>query len=221
MAILVSALINAVKNTLQETGTGIRWTNTELVDYLNQSYDWLLGLMPEAFADNSECSCAAGTRQELPVGAVRLVDIKRNLEGAMRPVNFKSQEQMDRVIPDWHSRPASNQQQYFIYDERDPLRFYVYPPAKAGSLLELVVALTPRSRHTLRSYDENTEKVFVREQYNEALRHYIIFLAFDKDSEDSFNAQLAQANLQRAYNAIGVKMQNDVRVSPKNPVNKQ
>jgi hypothetical protein len=221
MSLLVSTFLKSVRTTLQETTTdGIRWTVAELVDYLNQSYDWLIGVAPEAFTDNSPFECVAGTRQQLPDFSVRLIDVTRNLEGSMRAINLIGRERIDRLIPDWHSHNASKEQQHFVYDERDPKWFYVYPPAQEGSLIELVSAMLPNSRHTKKDYDENVVTIHVNERYTQALKEYILFLCFDKDSEESYNMALAQTHLKSAYNALGLKMQNDVRVSPSNPANK-
>lgn len=214
MATRVRELLQTVRRTLQETQTeGVRWTNAELVEYLNDAYRFLIEQEPEAFADNSVFECAAGPRQELPVYAVRLMNVTRNLEGRQLPLMPTDSAVLNAVRPNWMAETATNQQEFFLYDDRDPKRFYVYPPATAGSLLELVCAMEPQ-KHLLSDYEDNETLLRVNDRYYPALMNYILYRAYDKDADDAGNFQRSQTYMAGAYNALGVKLQNSMRVSP-------
>lgn len=219
MPIRVREIINSAKRTLQEQGAeGVRWTNQELVEYLNDAYRFLVEVEPEAFADNSEFECAAGTRQEIPANASRLIAVKRNIDGRMMPVTATDSETLGRVRPYWHSENPTNEQELFVYDERDPKRFYVYPPAVEGSLIEIVCAMEPE-KHLVTHYEDNETQLRTTDRHYPALLNYILFRAFDKDGDGYGNFQRGQSYLAAAYNSLGAKLQNAARVSPNNPVN--
>ena len=164
MSILVREFIDSVKETLQETGTGTFWTDATLVDYLNQAYDWVTGPAPEAFTVNSEFTCVAGTRQALPTEALRLINVIRNNDGDMAPVHRKTMNQMNTLFRKWHAAAQSDQQQFFIYDDADPMVFWVYPPAKVDSLLQIATVNRPSTRHITGDYTNGTAYMAVNER---------------------------------------------------------
>ena len=220
MTTTVTTVIDSVKTTLQETETeGVRWTNAELIDYLNDACRFLAENEPDAFSDNSEFECVVGTRQELPINATRLIDIVRNLEGKKLPLFTTEQSTLNCTRPSWHSENPTTQQELFFSDDRDPKRFYVYPPAKAGSLLEIVCTLNPRIHLTKEAQDKETT-MQMNDRYVPAIMNFILFRAFDKDSDSSGNFNRAQTYLRNAYTSLGIKMQNTGRISPNNEANK-
>jgi len=158
-------------------------------------------------------------RQELPVYAVRLINVTRNLEGRQLPIMPSDIAVLSSVRPNWMAETPTNQQEFFLYDDRDPKRFYVYPPATAGSLIELVCALEPK-KHLPKEYEDNETLLRVNDRYYPALMNYVLHRAYDKDADDAGNFTRSQTYLQSAYNALGIKLQNTSRISPNNPANK-
>lgn len=220
MTTTVTTVINSVKVTLQETTEeGVRWTNAELVDYLNDACRFLAENEPDAFADNSEFECVSGTRQELPINATRLIDVVRNLEGKKHPVFSSDKATLNTARPNWHSENPTNQQELFFSDDRDPKRFYVYPPAMVGSLLEIVCTLDPRIHLTKEAQDKSS-LMQMNDRYVPAVMNFILFRAFDKDADAAGNFSRAQNYLRNAYTSLGIKMQNTGRISPNNEANK-
>jgi hypothetical protein len=220
MTTKVTTVINSVKTTLQETEVqGVRWTNDEIISYLNDACRFLSENEPDAFADNSEFYCVLGTRQEIPENATRLIDVVRNLEGRKTPLTTIDKGTLNAVRPSWHSENPSNQQELFFSDDRDPKRFYVYPPAKAGSLLEIVCALEPR-HHFIAEAQDQSSMMQVNDRYIPAIMNFILYRAFDKDSDTAGNFSRAQTYLRNAYTSLGIKMQNTGRISPNNEANK-
>lgn len=222
MAIRVRDFIDRVRNVLQETSTdGVRWSNPELVGYLNEAYQFILTLAPEASTDNSEFSCAAGAKQSVPVNAIRLIDVVGNLEGSMLPVQQVDRSDMDKMRPGWRGEAGSKSQEKFMYDERDPRTFYVYPPALVGSLLEIVTVVEIDKHDVDTDYEDTAVFFLLNDRYIIPAQEYILYCCYRKDAEDGGNFALSQAYMKNAYNALGIKIQNDIRVSPNNPANKQ
>lgn len=215
MATTVRQLINTVKLTLQEERNtdGIRWTNSELIDYLNDAYKFVAENEPEAFAENSEFECVNGSRQELPPNAVTLINIVRNIDGRRRAINPIDGETLNAVRPDWQDENATKEQELFIYDDWNPKVFYVYPPALEGSMLEIVVSInTPK--HTTRHYDDGETTLALDDRFYPPIMNYILHRSFDKDADNQNNMSRAMQYLQTAYSAMGQKLQNTARTSP-------
>mgnify|MGYP007046356717 FL=1 len=190
-----------------------------IISYLNDACRFLAENEPDAFSDNSEFFCVIGTRQELPSNATRLIDIVRNLEGKKTPLTPSDKTTMNAIRPNWHSENPSTQQELFFNDDRDSKRFYVYPPAKAGSLLEIVIALEPR-HHFIAEAQDKSSLMQVNDRYIPSIMNYMLYRAFDKDSDTAGNFSRAQTYLRNAYTSLGVKMRNTGRISPNNEANK-
>lgn len=82
MAITMQTLLDEfVYTQLQDSDLRNRWTRDELTQYVNLALRDLVLRRPEAgVATVSDLSLAAGVRQELPDGVVRLRDIVRNID---------------------------------------------------------------------------------------------------------------------------------------------
>ena len=175
MAARLRELINGIKITLREEveSPGIRWADSELVEYLNDAYDFVLMNAPEANTVNAGFLCEAGTRQRLPEEATRLIKPVRNKDGALRSISMIDSTTMDSSRPNWHAEIPSIDQEYVIYDEREPGYFYVYPPAITGSNIEIIYS-KPIDRHILTDYEDNQTLVRLNDRYLIALRCYVL-----------------------------------------------
>tara|TARA_R110002033_G_scaffold170862_2_gene214576 strand:+ start:16380 stop:17036 length:657 start_codon:yes stop_codon:yes gene_type:complete len=214
MTTLVTTLIDSVKTTLQETtDDGVRWKNDELISYLNDASRFLAENEPDAYAANVTFECVTGTKQTIPDNSTRLLDVVRNLDGKKWAVSVVDKNTLNSARPNWHAENPTNQQELFYSDDRNPKQFYVYPPATQGSLLETVLSLEP-VRHLPKESQDKISLLQVNDRYVPALMNYILFRAFDKDSDTGGNYQRSQGYLQGAYNSLGIKMQNTARISP-------
>ena len=101
----------------------------------------------------------------------------------------------------------------FVYDNRDPLHFYVYPPAVNGAKLEILYAKQPAE------ITATSQTLGLLDIYAEPLFNYVLFRAYSKDAEFGANAALAQGYLSLFTNLLGIKTTKDFAFSPE--VNKQ
>lgn len=213
----VGDLLRRARTVLQEIGAdGIRWTNAELLDWLNEAYATVLSIRPSANTINAEFDCVPGTRQELPVGADRLIDVVRNLADKTRglAVSRTGRETMDATRRRWHGESESDAIEHFIFDEMDPRRFYVYPPASAAARLEIIYSKLPAPHAEAEASPESQEPLRLPASYAPILLDMVLARAFSKDAEHAANLQRATLHSQSAQAALGLKIQGDATSSP-------
>ena len=200
-----------------------RWNDSELVSWINDAQKLVAMTRPDSSVSNSAITLVAGTRQSVPTGGFRLLDVIRNLgsDGVTggRAIRYCDREVLDSQNPGWHSETQSSTIKHFIYDNRNPMVFYVYPPAAAGTKVEAMYSVSPAeivydatNQTTIASSLATT--LSVSDIYLEAVVNYVLYRAYSKDAEFAQNAQLAAGYLQTVYSMLGIKTQKDVAFSP-------
>jgi hypothetical protein len=209
--ILASVIINNARKALNDA-TGIRWTDAELLAWLNAGQRDLAILRPDASAVNTSFTLAAGTKQVLSASALRLLDVVRNLGAdGYTPgsaIRIVDREVLDAQLPDWHTAAQSATTQHFTYDNRDPRVFYVYPPAVTGYRIEIIQSVSPADVAAL------TSAITLDDIYAGPLTDYVLFRAYMKDAPYAGNAQLAAQYYQAFTGTLTGKTQVDIAASP-------
>lgn len=199
---------------------GTRWLDNELVSWINDAQKLIALVRPDASVANSTVTLVAGTKQTVPAGGFRLLDAIRNMaaDGTTggRSIRIVDREVLDSQDPMWHTTTQAGTIKHFIYDNRNPLAYYVYPPATAGTKIEIMYSVSP----TEIVYNAgnvagtmNTD-LTVADIYLESVLNYVMYRAYSKDAEFSQNPQLAAGYLQTVYSMLGIKTQKDVAFSP-------
>lgn len=219
MPIPAQSIIRRCVETLQDN-TSIRWPVAELVRYLNDGQREVALYRPDSLVTNTTMTCAAGTKQALPAGASKLIEVVRNAAGSKKAVRLTNREILDAQIPGWHNAAGVAEVLHFMYDPRDPKVFYVYPPAKTGVQLDIVYSAYPTDvaePSDASLYTAVTGDISLPDIHANALQDYILYRAYTKDSEYAGNAARAQAHYAAFANALGVEIKATVAVGP-NPV---
>lgn len=212
MAVTVKTVIDRVKTILQERGTGIRWTDSELIGWLNEGYIVVASVRPDAFDAMAEIDLVAGAKQTLPSDARRLLDVFTNGNGgAVRPID---RNVLDTTRRAWQYETQTLDIERAVFDDRLPTQFWVYPPAADGAKLTLLYAKNtePHATATLSAIQDDA--ILTEETYAPALVDYVLSRAFMKDAETGANLSRGQAHYQAFAQAIGMKGRGDVQMSP-------
>lgn len=156
MAITVQSLIDRARRTLFDL-TAVRWTDPELVDYVNDAQCQIVLYRPDAGSRVGMLACVPGSRQDLGAATVnsqgssftgasviRVLRVFRSIRptSATAPLPFgpgltgnavreSNRLALDTEIPNWHAHNASAANvdvQHYTFDLFDPRRIYVYPP---------------------------------------------------------------------------------------------
>ena len=217
MPITAQSIIRRCVETLQDN-TSIRWPVSELVRYLNDAQREVILYRPDAAVTNASVPLVTGSRQNLPAGGTKLVEVVRNSAGTKRAVRMVNREILDAQLPGWHAQTGVTEILHYMYDPREPRVFYVYPPAAAtGAAVDLSYASMPAdiaepSEGAL--YTSVTGNLGVPDIYGNAVQDYVLYRAYTKDSEYAGNAARAQAHYGAFTNALGVEVKATVAVAP-------
>ena len=210
MTISVASIMTRSDDLLNDIG-GIRWPYVERVNWLNDGQREVVMHKPEASAVNAPVQLAAGTKQAIPAIGVRLLDVVRNMGAAGttpgRSIRIVEREIMDAQLPDWHNATAASTIKHFMFDERNPRNFYVYPPVTGAPYVEMIYSSSPVDC-TLGG------NISLDDIYGNVLLDYVLYRAHSKDAEYAANAQRAQAYYQLVASALGIKSRTDVAASP-------
>lgn len=208
---LASDIIDRARLVLNDTVATYRWADSEFFKWINDGQRAIVLVRPDASVSVETLTCAAGTKQSLPAGAIRLLDVTRNINvdnSVGRAVRLVDRDILDSQDPNWHADTQADVVKNYIYDNRSPNVFYVYPPAKSTSKVEIVISKNPADVTATNS------SLALADIYAEPLLNYVLFRAYNKDAEFATNAQLATNYFQVFSAMLGIKTQKDVGYSP-------
>lgn len=218
MAVTAQSIIRRVVETLNDT-TSVRWPVAELVRYLNDAQREVGTYRPDALVSGATHNLVAGAKQTLPSNGIKLLDVLRNASESQRAVRMTTRQILDAQIPNWHNLTGVTEILHFIYDPRDPLVFYVYPPAApSGAAVYMIYAGTPAAITEPAdgsTYAAVSGNIGIPDIYANALVDYVLYRAYTKDTEYAGNAARATAHYQAFTNALTVEANATAVASPK------
>lgn len=191
MTTTAQSIIKTAQELLQDDGT--RWPATELVAHLNDGQREIATLRPDVFAVTASVS-VTGVKHTLPTACVDLVEIPRNTSGSA--ITQVDRKMLDAVEPGWYTKTASATIKHFTYDVREPDVFYTYPPAASGASVDMVYSTAPTDVATPSgaSYTTVNGNISCRDEFKNALLHFVLFRAWAKDAEFGGNAALSASH---------------------------
>jgi hypothetical protein len=211
---LASDVMDRARLILQDPDK-VRWLDAEGFQWLTDGQRVIVLIRPDACVANEQVALVGGTKQQIPSGGLRLLDIVRNAPNG-RAVRLVDRDVLDSGDPGWHSAKAASVIREFAYDNRDATTFYVSPPAMApdpklippAAKLEIIYSKQPTPVMAL------TDVLTVIDIYMDPLLNYVMFRCYSKDSQFAQNAGLASAYLQTFMSMLGVKTKADLSYSP-------
>ena len=215
MAIIKAKDIIARAGDILFDTTQVRWPEAELLRWLNDAQREVVLQRPDAKAINESVSLVVGSRQSIPPTGLRLIDVIRNMGAGTIPgraIVMVDRAVLDAQRPLWHTETnTAKEAKHFVFDARDPKRFYVYPPVETAKTfsVEVVYSVAPAdcvSGESLIDLDDI---------YAGPVLDWILFRAYSKDSEFAGNTNRAATHYQAFYSSIGAKSQVDAAMSPR------
>lgn len=204
----VATLIDTAGIILQDTSQ-VRFPQAELMTFLNDAQREIVLHRPDARTVNGNMTCVAGSKQSIPATGLRLIDVVRNDAG--RAITQIDRKILDETLPDWHNTAAdaTKKIEHFVYDPADPKNFYVYPNATVSMDIEIIYSTAP-SDITYTS----TVTITLDDIYANAILDYMLYRAYQKDSEYAGNAERSMMHYQSFANALGIKSRADAAIDP-------
>lgn len=198
-------LINRVSVTLQDP-TFVRWTQAELLNYLNDAQRQVVLFRPDAKAVNAAFTCVNAAKQTLPADGLRLINVLRNTAG--RAITKVERSILDVQLPSWYeTNVAADGVKHYVYDALDPKNFYVFPKPAAAHQIDIVYAISPVDI-LISNFTTDTQVIGIDDIYANALMDYMMYRAYQKDSEFA-NLNRAAVYYQAFTTSLGIKSQAD------------
>ena len=212
MALTPSDILTRAADIIQDQ-TNVRWPQDELLRYLNDARREIAVVRPDLYATTSTVTLVSGTKQALPTDGIRLIDVIRNMPGgsAGAAIRIVEREILDAQKPSWHTETSSTVIKHFMYDERNPRVYYLYPPATASHQIELTYGQTPTD---IAIGNISSTQLTQEDVYTGAMVDYVCYRAFSKDSEYAGNAGRAQAHYGQFINSLGLGNKVSLGTSP-------
>lgn len=176
MATTAKQVIDSAVEVLHDDA-GVRWPRGDLLAYLNDAQREVLLYRPDASTAVVNHTLTTGFLQTLPAQALRLMDVKCNVSG--RACKLAKRDSLDDQRPSWRTDPASATVKAWTYDERDPKRFEVWPPATSAAALRLLISVPPAD------VANEDAPISLDDMYKGPLVSYIVHRAYLRDSEDA------------------------------------
>jgi len=214
--IFASSIISSARNVFHDS-TGVRWPDSECLEWLNNGQRAIVNLRPEASVLNETMVLVAGTKQTIPASGIQLIDVIRNMVGAgqLTPggvIRLVDREVIDSTVPTWHSdtAAANGEVQHYVFDGRDPKTFYVYPQSAGVNGVELIYSVSPADVAAVGNV------ITLDDIYSNALLDYILYRGYSKDAEYAGNISRASGHYQAFINSLGLGVKSNKSVNPNN-----
>ena len=212
-------LLLRIEDTLQDT-TNVRWSEAELLRYINDAQREIVNLRPDASADHANVQLATGTEQAIPDVGLRLIKVVRNMSAAggsstgKRAIRIVDREILDSQEPDWHDPTVTGDAahttvvKHYVFDEGDPRKYYVYPGISGNAFVEIVFSRSPTD------LANTSATLYVDDIYANAVIDFVLYRAYMKDAEFAGNAQRAATHFQLFMSSVGIGGQISMVSSP-------
>lgn len=191
--------------------SGVRWSEPELLDYLNAGISAVIAAKPDAASTTVPLQLQPGTLQTIPEHWIQLLGVVRNLgaDGLHpgRVVRQIERAELDNHDPDWH-RKVGSEVHHFVSDARLPREFYVFPAA--AGWVEVQAVVHPGDVH----YPE--EIIPLDDIYENPLHNWVVGYAYAKSTK-SGDLGKSMAYLTLFSNALGLRMQRQLSFAPPDP----
>jgi len=202
---LVSDVLTRTTEALNDP-TYERWTQASQIRYVNEAVLAVLAIRPDAYPVSGNLTLVAGSSQTLPPGALRLLDISHNVGGNI--VTYLDREVMDRLMPSWRSATESLRIKHWMYENKVPKKFDVYPPAKLGAVLYGTWSAVPTALTAL------GDTLAIDDIYMTPVVEFVLYKCYLIDTEFSLQPNIAGTHMNMFSMLMGQKTSKDVAYSP-------
>jgi len=203
----------ATVRTILQDFAAVRYTNATLLGFFNDGQREVVLNRPDANVASASFTLVAGSKQSLPVAALRLIDVTRNTNGqAVSPI---ARSLLDQNLPNWHEKTAGNDGiEHFVYEDTDPKNFYVFPKVDvANHSVEIVYSTVPADI-AITNFASATDVIGLDDLYANCLVDYVLYKAYQIDSAEG-NMQRAAMHFQAFSQSLGIKTKSDAASSPR------
>lgn len=193
-----SDVIVEARKLLQDTQAPYRYSDTDLLGYVNQTLKRMAVLRPTLFTNITSVPLTANSViQDLPSDAHRLVQVF--YVDNYNSVNEVEREMLERAYPQWVSDPAGIPFN-FIRHPRNATKFFLYPRPIANLTATVEYVVEPAA------YALNDTILYLKDTYLGVVIDGVMFLASSIDDEHVLSNR-AKLFMESFTQALGVDLQ--------------
>jgi len=222
MSATVQSVIDTIRFTIHDTNASTyRWTDAELLDYINAGSRQIVTIVPEAnITDAIQTITNTIAKQALPTGGIKFIKVLNNVSPAdgttiEGPVRQVEKDALDSYDPNWEYdttikavAAAVDFFDHFCHDPRDKKAYYVYPPGSTTVYANVQYSAIPTVMTAV------GDTIPLDDEYLEAYNTYVTYRALTKESRDTLPSAYRQELWNNFLTSLGQKLQADQRVSP-------
>jgi hypothetical protein len=212
-------IIDEVRRIIHDESATFRWSDAELITYINAAQRQTVTLVPAA--NTVETIETTGTsrvaRQALPAGGIKFLKVSRNYaddgttpQGVLR---YAEKDALDTYEPTWEyvstKADGANYFEHFMHDKREKTIYYLYPPPVADAKrLAVVYSAVPTVITVV------GDSLVLADEYQNAVVQYVIYRALTKESRESLPSAFRQELWQNYLVALGLQRDVEIAVGP-------
>lgn len=194
-----AGIIVEARKLLQDVDTPYRYSDTDLLGFVNQALKRMAILRPDLFGEIGDIPTTANSAvQSLPTDALRLIDIFQVKDSTA--ITEVDRETMARCNPTWMNETAGTPTN-FMRHVKNPERFFLYPRPVEGTVLVAEYAKTPPD------YAVGDTITTPSDSFMPAIVDATVFLAESIDDEH-VNSGRAKLFLDLFTSELGTSLQN-------------
>jgi len=194
---------------LQDTSNG-RFGETELLGWFNDGERAVVGLKPDAYVKEEAVTLIAGINQSIPTTGMALIGLSHNMgvggETQGDIIRLISRAHLDAQQPSWPTDTGSATVLFYMFDDRKPRIFQVYPKQPAVSMGSAWMTYTDTPADIAK-----TDVILLADIYAIPIQHYIVAMALAKDPAYS---GVAAHHMGIFNSALGVKEKAEMQADP-------
>lgn len=207
MTVLASEIISEASKQLNDVGK-VTWTDDSYFEYITSAQEMIVSIRPDAYSIVTTMQMAAGSKQDIPSTALRLLDIYRNMGSdgltpgrAVLPVERNA---LDLFAFDWNADTQVSEVKNYMYDEKVPNVFYVDPPSDGTGWLEIAISRVPVK------VTQTSDALSVKDIYRNHVIQWVMYRAYSIEVDSMSSQRRAAVHEQSFYQMMGQKFQRDV-----------
>lgn len=215
----VQSAITEVRRIIHDESATFRWSDLELIDYVNAGDRQTVTLIPEANTVETieDTLTSRVARQSLPTGGIKFIKVARNYaDDGSTPqgvVRYAEKDALDTYEPDWEfvsiKADGANYFEHFCHDDREPTVYFLYPaPVEDNKRTAVVYSAIP----TLMTAVNDT--LPLDDKYTNALIMYVVYRALTKEARETLPGAFRQELWQNYLVALGLQKQAESEASP-------
>lgn len=206
-----ATILTTVRDLLVDTEpTGYRWSNAELLRYLNAAQRQIVFFRPDANAVEVVHSVAdTNPLRSIPTDGFKFIkvvcNISQNGDRGGR-VQLVQVDVLDSLEPEWRrnvSTTASIDNFYsnYVFDPRQRKNFWLYPRPVAGRNVYILYAATPTD------VAATTSNMTLSAAFDSAMVEYVLFRALSKEGRYAHPSDHAMKHWNNFLQMLGVNAQ--------------